>query len=192
MIRKFSFQKLDLEGAYLIKPFVAYDGRGCFIKDYSKEVFEENGVQHDLKEVFYTNSHRGVIRAIHFQTVNEQAKLVRCVSGKIYDVIVDLRKNSPTFGQWRGFYLSEENKDEIYIPENFGHGYLVLEPSIVSYKCAERFYGEYDDGIMWDDPDIGVEWPLELVDNKIILSEKDTKLQSFEEFKNTRCTKRLL
>lgn len=186
MIQKFSFKKLDLEGVYLIKPFVAYDERGYFIKDYSKEVFEENGIQHDLKEVFYTNSLKGVIRAIHFQRVKEQAKLVRCVSGKIYDVIVDLRKDSPTFGQWRGFYLSEENKDELYVPEHFGHGYLVIEQSIVSYKCAEKFYGEYDDGIMWNDPDIGIKWPVELVNNQIILSEKDIKLQSFEEFKNGR------
>lgn len=183
MIQKFSFKKLDLEGGYLIKPFVAYDERGYFIKDYSKEVFEENGIQHDLKEVFYTNSFKGVIRAIHFQRVKEQAKLVRCLSGKIYDVIVDLRKDSPTFGQWRGFYLSEENKDELYVPEHFGHGYLVIEQSIVSYKCAEKFYGEYDDGIIWNDPDIGVDWPLNLVD-KLIISDKDKKLQSFEEFKN--------
>jgi dTDP-4-dehydrorhamnose 3,5-epimerase len=183
MIQKFSFEKLDLDGAYQIKPFVSYDERGYFIKDYSEEAFEENNIQHDLKEVFYTSSHKGVIRAIHFQRVNEQAKLVRCVSGKIYDVIVDLRKSSPTFGQWRGFYLSEENKDEIYIPENFGHGYLVIEPSIVSYKCAEKFYGEYDDGIIWDDPDIAINWPLNLVNNKIILSEKDLKLQSFKKFK---------
>jgi dTDP-4-dehydrorhamnose 3,5-epimerase len=181
MIQKFSFEKLALKGAYLIKPFVAYDERGYFIKDYSRAVFEENAIQHDLKEVFYTNSHKGVIRAIHFQRVKEQAKLVRCISGKIYDVIVDLRKESPTFGQWQGFYLSEENKDELYVPEHFGHGYLVIEASIVSYKCAEKFYGEYDDGIMWNDLDIGVEWPLEFVD-KLIISDKDKQLQSFKEF----------
>lgn len=184
MIQKFSFEKLDLEGAYLIKSFVAYDERGYFIKDYSKEIFYENGIHHDLMEVFYTNSYKGVIRAIHFQRVNQQAKLVRCVSGKIFDVIVDLRKDSSTFGQWRGFYLSEENKDEIYIPKNFGHGYLVIEPAIVSYKCAQKFYEEYDDGIIWNDPDIDIKWPLELVNNQIILSEKDTKLQIFNEFKN--------
>lgn len=183
MIQKFSFKNLDLDGAYLIKPFVAFDERGYFIKDYSKEVFEENGIQHNLKEVFYTNSNKGVIRAIHFQRVNEQAKLVRCVSGKIYDVIVDLRKESPTFGQWRGFYLTEENKDELYVPVHFGHGYLVIEPSIVSYKCAEKFYGEYDDGIMWNDPDIRVKWPLDLVD-ELVISEKDKYLQSFGEFKS--------
>ncbi|GAB6467742.1 MULTISPECIES: dTDP-4-dehydrorhamnose 3,5-epimerase [Bacillus] len=183
MIQKFSFEALDLKGAYLIKPFVAYDERGYFIKDYSKEVFESNGIKHDLKEVFYTSSHTGVIRAIHFQRVNEQAKLVRCVSGEIYDVIVDLRKDSPTFGQWKGFYLSEENKNALYVPEGFGHGYLVIKPSIVSYQCAEKFYGEYDDGIMWDDPEIGINWPLHSVDT-LILSEKDKNLQSFAEFKN--------
>lgn len=183
MIQKFSFEELDLRGAYLIKPFVAHDDRGYFLKDYSKEVFEDNGIFHDLKEVFYTNSKKGVVRAIHFQRVKEQAKLVRCVSGKIYDVIVDLRKDSPTFGEWRGFFLSEENKEQLFIPEHFGHGYLVIEPSVVSYKCGEKFYGEYDDGIMWNDPDIGIEWPLELVNNEVILSEKDVNLNTFEEFK---------
>lgn len=184
MIQKFSFEELDLEGAYLIKPFVAYDDRGYFIKDYSKEVFEDNGIFHDLKEVFYTNSKKGVVRAIHFQRIKEQAKLVRCVSGKIYDVIVDLRKDSPTFGEWRGFFLSEENKEQLFIPEHFGHGYLVIEPSVVSYKCGEKFYGEYDDGIMWNDPTIGIEWPLELVNSEVILSDKDQKLISFHEFTN--------
>lgn len=182
MVQKFTFEELDLKGAYLIKPFIAHDNRGCFIKDFSKEIFEENGIIHDLKEVFYTNSKKGVIRAIHFQRVKEQAKLVRCVSGKIYDVIVDLREESPTFGQWRGFYLSEENKEQLFIPEHFGHGYLVIEHSIVSYKCSEKFYGDYDDGIMWNDPTIGIKWPLELVDNEVILSEKDIKLQSFKDF----------
>lgn len=183
MIQKFSFEKLELDGAYLIKPFVAYDERGYFIKDYSKEVFAEHNVEHNLQEVFYTNSYKGVVRALHFQREKQQAKLVRCVSGKIYDVIVDLRKSSQTFGQWRGFYLSEENKDMLYVPEGFGHGYIVIDDSIVSYKCAEKFYGEYDDGITWDDKTIGIKWPIELVDNNIILSDKDKKLQTFDEFK---------
>jgi dTDP-4-dehydrorhamnose 3,5-epimerase len=182
MIQKFGFEELELKGAYFVKPFITYDGRGYFIKDYSREVFKANGIQHDLSEVFYTSSCRGVVRAIHFQRIHEQAKLVRCVSGKIYDVIVDLRKESPTFGRWKGFYLSEENKDELYIPERFGHGYLVIEPSIVSYKCAEKFYDEYDDGIMWNDKDIGIDWPLDLID-QVILSDKDKHLQSFNDYK---------
>ncbi len=184
MIQKFSFTELDLEGAYLIKPFVAYDERGYFLKDYCKQTFQDNGIEHELKEVFYTNSKKGVIRAIHFQKVMEQPKLVRCVVGKIYDVIVDLRKDSSTFGKYKGFFLSEENKDMLYVPKHFGHGYLVIEPSIVAYKCAEKFYGEYDDGILWNDEGIGIDWPLEQVDNQIILSQKDENLQSFQEFKH--------
>lgn len=188
VIQKFEFKELDLKGAYLIKPFISWDNRGYFIKDYSKEVFESQGIRHDLKEVFYTVSHKGVIRALHFQEVKQQAKLVRCVSGKIYDVIVDLRKDSPTYKQWRGFYLSEENHDELLVPEHFAHGYLVLEDSIVSYKCAEKFYGEYDSGIMWNDPDIGVEWPLEEIGGieNIVNSEKDDNLPTFKEWEKTK------
>ncbi len=183
-MQKWEFIKLDLKDAYLIKPFYADDIRGGFIKDYSKEVFEQNGITHDLKEVFYTISHKGVIRALHFQNVKQQPKLVRCVSGKVYDVIMDLRKDSPTFGKWQGFYLSGENMDELLVPAGFGHGYLVLEDSIVSYKCSEKFYGEYDSGIKYDDPDLGIEWPYDLIGgkDKVINSVKDDNLQSFKEF----------
>lgn len=182
MVQHFAFEQTSIKGLFFIKPFVAYDDRGYFLKDYSLEVFNQNGIEHDLKEVFYTNSHRGVIRAIHFQREKQQAKLVRCVTGKVYDICVDLRKGSETFGKWEAFILSEENKNELLIPEGCGHGYLVLEDSIVSYKCAEKFYGEYDDGIIWNDEDINVTWPLKEVDN-IIISEKDKLLQSFADFK---------
>jgi dTDP-4-dehydrorhamnose 3,5-epimerase len=161
---------------------VAYDERGYFIKDYSREVFEQNGISYDLREVFYTKSDKGVIRAIHFQREKTQPKLVRCVSGKVFDVVVDLRKDSKTFGKWQGFYLSEDNKDQLLIPGQCGHGYLVLEPSIVSYKCSEKFYDQYDDGIFWNDHDINIQWPLDLVED-IILSKKDEDLQSFADFK---------
>ena len=180
----FVFEKSDLLGAYLIKPFISVDERGYFIKDYSKEVFENNNIKHDLLETFYTVSKKGVIRALHFQEKKEQAKLVRCIKGRIYDVIVDLRKDSPTYMKWRGYYLTEENNIEILVPEHFAHGYLVLEDSIVSYKCAEKFYGEYDSGIMWNDKDIDISWPLNEIggEKNIILSEKDKHLQTFKEF----------
>lgn len=181
MIQKFSFQKTEVEGLYLIDPFVAYDDRGCFIKDYSQEVFEINGIIYDLKEVFYTHSHKGVMRALHFQREKQQAKLVRCVSGKIFDVVCDLRKGSKTFKKWISFELSGVNKKELLIPSGCGHGYLVLEPSIVSYKCAEKFYGEFDDGIVWNDTDLLIDWPLNQVD-EVIISDKDKKLQTFKEF----------
>lgn len=188
MIQNFSFEKTNIEGVILIDPFVAYDERGYFIKDYSKEVFEKNNYYHDLKEVFYTNSHKGVIRAIHFQREKTQAKLVRCVYGKVFDVVVDLRKDSPDFGKWQGFYLSEENKKELLIPGYCGHGYLVLEPSIVSYKCGEKFYGEFDDGIIYNDSDINIQWPIdELGGTELIIAEKDRKLQNFKEFKAKYC-----
>ena len=127
MIQKFEFQELDLKGAWLIKPFYATDHRGGLIKDYNVDVFREHGICHDLKEVFYTVSKKGVIRATHFQLEKQQAKLVRCISGHVYDVIVDLRPDSPTFGQWRGFHLTGENTNMLLVPEQFGHGYLVLE-----------------------------------------------------------------
>lgn len=146
-MQKWNFERLELEGAYKITPFFAEDNRGGFLKDYSREVFENNGIHHDLAEVFYTISKKGVIRAMHFQRKKQQAKLVRCVSGKVFDVIIDLRKDSPTFMKWQGYCLTGENQVELLVPEGFGHGYLVLEDSVVSYKCGEKFYGEYDDGI---------------------------------------------
>lgn len=184
MIEKFSFQQTDIHGLITIQPFFADDIRGGFIKDYSQEVFSQHGINHDLKEVFYTISHRGVIRALHFQREHQQPKLVRCISGSIYDVVIDLRVDSPTFKKWLGFELTGCNRKELLIPGGCAHGYLVLEESIVSYKCAERFYGEYDDGIMWNDPDIDVKWPLEKVGGiqQIILAAKDVNLQSFNEF----------
>ncbi|MBE6824264.1 MAG: dTDP-4-dehydrorhamnose 3,5-epimerase [Ruminococcaceae bacterium] len=184
MIQKFDFQELDLKGAYLIKPFFATDERGGLIKDYNVDMFKANGIEHDLKEVFYTISKRGVIRATHFQLVKQQAKLVRCVSGHVYDVIVDLRPDSPTFGQYRGFHLTGENTNCLLVPPYFGHGYLVIEDSVVSYKCAEVFYGEGDSGIMYDDPDIAIEWPFDLIGGaeNLIISEKDKSLMSFEEY----------
>ena len=181
---KWNFGKLEMEGAYIITPFYSEDNRGGFLKDYSKEIFLNNGIDYDLKEVFYTISKRGVIRAMHFQRIKQQAKLVRCLSGKVYDVIIDLRKDSPTFKKWQGFYLSGENRVELLIPEGFGHGYLVIEDSIVSYKCNEKFYGEYDSGIRYDDIDMGIIWPYEEIGgkDKVINSVKDDNLQSFEEF----------
>ena len=154
-MQKWNFEKLELKDAYLITPFFADDNRGGFLKDYSKEMFEQNGIEHDLKEVFYTISKKGVVRAMHFQRIKQQAKLVRCVSGKVYDVIIDLRKDSPTFMKWQGFYLSGDNMKELY-----------------------------DDGIKFDDEDLGIIWPYDEIGgkDKIILSEKDKNLVSYKEF----------
>ena len=187
MIQPFAFKETKIKGLIEVTPFNADDIRGCFTKDYSKEIFEANGIRHDLMEVFYTTSHKGVIRALHFQRVKQQPKLVRCITGHVYDVVVDLRKDSPTYKMWLGFDLIGERHNEILVPAGCAHGYLVLEPSIVSYKCAEKFYDEYDDGIMWNDKDISVEWPLEKVGGKekLIIADKDKNLQTFKEFEET-------
>lgn len=186
-VNHFSFNKTEINGLIEVTPFNAQDIRGDFIKDYSKEVFEQNGIIYNLQEVFYTVSHKGVVRAIHFQREKQQPKLVRCISGHVYDVVVDLRKESPTFKKWLSFDLTGENKKELLIPAGCGHGYLVIEPSIVSYKCAEKFYGDYDDGILWNDKDLAVDWHIEQLGGgmsikDVILSDKDKSLQSFQEF----------
>lgn len=184
MIQKFEFKETKIPGLIEVTPFNADDIRGCFTKDYSREIFEQNGIHHDLAEVFYTTSHKGVIRALHFQRVKQQPKLVRCIWGHVYDVVVDLRKDSSMFKKWLGFDLIGPKHNEILVPAGCAHGYLVLEDSIVSYKCSEKFYGEYDGGIKWDDPDINVKWPLEKIGGRenVILAEKDKNLPTFREF----------
>lgn len=187
MVQKWNFQETEIMGLIKVTPFNTEDIRGCFIKDYSKEVFEANGIKHDLKEVFYSTSRKGTVRGLHFQRVKQQSKLVRCVWGHIWDVVVDLRTGSPTFKRWMAFDLTGEQHNEILVPDGCAHGFLALMDSLVSYKCNEKFYSEYDDGIIWNDPDIGVTWPLEQVGGreKVILSDKDKNLQSFAQFMGT-------
>lgn len=184
MTQQFEFKVTSLKGAYEIIPFYAADERGGLVKDFNIDIFKANGIEYDLKEVFYTISNKGVIRAIHFQIVKHQAKLVRCISGHIYDVIVDLRPDSPTFGKWQGFNLTGENQKTLYVPQYFGHGYLVIEDSIVSYKCGEVFYGEGDSGIMYNDPDIKIQWPFEKIGGieNLIISEKDKNLMTLKDY----------
>lgn len=185
MVQKFDFQEFDLKGAYLIKPFFATDERGGLIKDYNIDTYKAAGIDYELKETFYTLNKKGVIRALHFQLDKPQPKLMRCVSGRVFYVICDLRKESDTFGQYRGMELKGEDPICILCPAGFGQGYLVLEDSIMSYKAAEVFYGPGDAGIMYNDSDIGIEWPFELIGGKdnMIISEKDLKLMRFEEYK---------
>ncbi len=186
-IVNFSFNKTEIDGLIEITSFNAEDNRGYFIKDYSKDIFEANGIDYKLQEVFYTISKVGVVRAIHFQREKQQPKLVRCISGHILDVVVDLRKSSPTFKKYLSFDLTGENKKELLIPAGCGHGYFVIKESIVSYKCAEKFYSEYDDGIIWNDKDLAIDWQIENRGGgcaNVILSDKDKNLQTFQEFIN--------
>ncbi len=186
MVQKFEFREMDLQGAYVIKPFYATDNRGGLIKDYNIDTYKTAGINYELKETFYTISKRGVIRATHFQLIKPQPKLMRCISGKVWYVIVDLRPKSETFGQYRSMVLDGDDPTCILCPAGFGQGYLVIENSVMSYKAAEVFYGEGDSGIMYNDPDIGIEWPFELIGGKdnLVISDKDLALMSFREYKD--------
>lgn len=167
--------------SFLIENFVSNDLRGWFVKDYSSDFLNSCGISFDLKECFYTISKKGTIRANHFQIVKQQAKLIRVIKGKIFDVIVDLRKNSKTFKKWQSFILDDKKFQSLYVPKGFSHGYYVLEKSIVSYKCDEKFYPEYDSGILWNDKTLNIKWPINDF-NKLIISKKDKNLQTFKEY----------
>lgn len=184
MIQKFAFQEMDLKDAYVIKPFYATDERGGLIKDYNIDTFKANGIDYELKETFYTLSKRGVIRSTHFQLIKPQPKLMRCIYGKVFYIIVDLRPDSETYGQYRSMILSSDEPTSVLCPAGFGQGYLVIEDSVMAYKAAAVFYGEGDSGIMYDDPDIGIQWPWDLIGGKenLIISDKDLKLMSFKEY----------
>jgi len=180
----FQFQELDLPGAYLISSFFSEDNRGSFVKSFEKDIYAKNGINFHCNEDFISHSTRNVIRGMHFQTTNPQAKLVGVISGKVFDVIVDLRKNSQTFGEWRGFYLSSENRSSLYIPRGFAHGFISLsDNSIVSYKCDGIYDKPSDTGIKFNDSDLGIEWPLQDT-TQAIVSIRDRQLISFMEFKD--------
>ncbi len=180
-----SIERTPIEGLTLIHPHVFEDERGYFIKDFESRFYAENGLPTEFLETNESKSKKGTIRGLHFQQKFSQGKLIRVIKGSVYDVAVDLRFDSPTFGKWMGFELSEYNHDVLYIPEGFAHGFLALEDdSIFSYKCTNKYAPEFDSGVKFDDPEIGVEWPVDRVGgwNYVITSEKDAKLQSFREF----------
>jgi len=178
----FAFETTEIDGVWLITPFVRHDDRGCFIKDYNEMIFREKGIDYTVRETFSTFSKKNTIRGLHFQREKQMPKLVRCIKGKIFDVAVDIRKDSLTFSKWIGFELSDENNQMLLIPSGCLHGFLALTDALVSYKCAEIFYPDYDDGIRWDDPDIGIEWPV-APGSEIILSERDSQLGYLRDLK---------
>ena len=180
-----SIEKTPIEGLVLIHPHVFEDERGYFIKDFEKSFYEQNGLPITFLETNESKSKKGTIRGLHFQQKFSQGKLIRVIKGAVYDVAVDLRFGSSTFGKWMGFDLSEYNHDVLYIPEGFAHGFLALEDdSIFSYKCTNKYAPEFDSGIKFNDPEIGVEWPVERVGgwDEVITSAKDSKLQCLSHF----------
>jgi len=177
------FIETSLKGACIIKPKVFRDERGFFLEFWNEKVFAENGIAAKFVQDNHSLSvKKGVLRGLHFQLPpNEQAKLVRVTRGKVYDVIVDLRKNSETFGKWEGFELSAENFQMPFIPRGFAHAYCMLEDNTEFIYKVDNFYApESDSGIIWNDPDLAINWPTK----DPILSEKDSKLQELKNFKN--------
>lgn len=184
-MQKLSFSTTSIPQLTLIQPFVAPDERGYLSKTFEQGIFKQNGIDLHPYEELMSESSQGVIRGLHFQRNFSQDKLVRVVHGEVFDVAVDLRDGSPTFGKWEGFYLSAQQRNMLYIPKGFAHGFLALEDhTLFCYLCGDRYDPKSDGGILWNDPDLNVAWPLERV-VKPIVSSKDAALPSFKEFKAT-------
>ncbi|NFI94759.1 dTDP-4-dehydrorhamnose 3,5-epimerase [Clostridium botulinum] len=169
----FNFNKTSIEGVYIIEPNVFGDNRGYFMETYNREHFLEAGLNMTFVQDNESKSTKGVLRGLHFQKKHSQGKLVRVTKGEVFDVAVDLRHGSPTYGKYEAVILTEENKKQFYIPEGFAHGFLVLsDEAVFNYKCTDLYAPEYDGGVMWNDKDINIKWPLDGIKN-IVLSEKD-------------------
>ena len=178
LMGKFKFNKTKIEGVYVIKPTVFGDERGYFMETYSESDFKEAGLDYKFVQDNQSSSRRGVLRGLHFQKEHPQAKLVRVLSGEVFDVAVDLREGSSTYGQWVGELLSADNKKQLMIPRGFAHGFLVIsETAEVAYKCDDVSHPEDEGGVRYDS--CGIEWPE--VEGELVLSEKDLKHPKLEE-----------
>ena len=179
---KFKYIETEIKDVYIIEPQIFGDNRGYFMETYNYNDFKAAGLDMQFVQDNQSCSKRGVLRGLHFQKNHPQGKLVRVIKGKVFDVAVDLRKNSETFGKWTGVILTDENKRQFYIPEGFAHGFLVLSDTAeFVYKCTDFYHPEDDGGIIWNDKDIAVNWPIES-GMEILLSEKDKKQQTFKAY----------
>jgi len=151
----------DIADVKILEPAVYGDERGFFCESWNRDVFAENGLPVDFVQDNHSRSSQGILRGLHYQTENTQGKLVRVTSGAVFDVAVDLRKSSPTFGHWVGVELSEKNHRMLWVPEQFAHGFYVMTNSAdFLYKCTRMYSPQYEQSIKWDDTDLGIEWPL--------------------------------
>ena len=177
----FTFTETKIKGVYIIDVKTYGDHRGYFMETYKETDFFEAGLKYKFVQDNQSSSRKGVLRGLHFQKTYPQAKLVRVLKGKVFDVAVDLRKGSDTYGQWVGVLLSEENKRQFMIPRGFAHGFLVVSDyAEFAYKCDEFYHPEDEGGIIWNDSDIAIEWPKV---EEIILSEKDKNNPTLTECK---------
>lgn len=182
-MNKFQFAETPIRGLYIIGQKVFEDERGYFMETYNQKAFAEAGLDVSFVQDNQSKSKKGVLRGLHFQARYPQGKLVRVLKGEVFDVGVDLRRSSETLGQWYGCILSEENKKQLYIPEGFAHGFLVLsDEAEFIYKCTGLYHPEDQCGIIWNDADIDIHWPLDGI-HDVLLSEKDKGWMCFNEYK---------
>lgn len=180
---KIVVESCEIEGLKIITPTVFGDARGYFMETYHYEDYKASGIPEVFVQDNQSASKRGVLRGLHFQKQFPQAKLVRVIKGEVFDVAVDLREGSKTYGRWHGVLLSEENRKQFFIPENFAHGFLVLSDyAEFCYKCTDFYHPDDEGGILYSDPAIGVEWPIP-EGMELILSEKDTKWEGISQFR---------
>ncbi|APS35966.1 dTDP-4-dehydrorhamnose 3,5-epimerase [Serratia marcescens] len=170
-----------IHGVKIVQPKVFGDARGFFLETFEKKRYQEAlDIEFEFVQDNHSRSSRGVLRGLHFQTVNPQGKLVRVVRGEVFDVVVDIRKDSPSYGAWEGVVLSEENKTQFWIPPGLAHGFVVLSDiADFEYKCTDYYNAAHEGCLLWNDPDVGIEWPL---DNPL-LSEKDKQGNFFKALK---------
>jgi len=175
------FAKTKIAGVYVITPKVFGDSRGFFMETYNENDFRKEGLNYTFVQDNHSKSTRGVLRGLHFQKTHPQTKLVRVIRGEVFDVAVDLRKNSPTYGKWVGETLSAENKKMLLIPRGFAHGFVVLsDEAEFVYKCDDVYHPEDEGGIIYNDPEIAIDWPIK---DNLNLSEKDKKHPTLKEAK---------
>ena len=180
---KFNFIKTPIEGLYIIEPTIFADDRGYFMETYNYKEFKEAGLDMVFVQDNQSKSKKGVLRGLHFQKKNPQGKLVRVLKGEVFDVAVDIREGSPTYGKWDGILLSEENRKQLYIPEGFAHGFLVVsDEAEIAYKCTNIYSPNDEGGIRWDDPLLDIEWPIENI-GEILLSNKDKDFHNAQPIK---------
>jgi len=178
---KFNFIKTSIDGVVIVEPTAFGDARGYFMETYQREDFIKGGIDVEFVQDNQSMSTKGVLRGLHFQKQYSQSKLVRCIRGEVFDVAVDLRPGSPTYGKWEGVLLSAENKRQFFIPKNFAHGFLVLsDEAEFVYKVDDYYHPNDEGGLMWNDPEIGVEWPIP-EGFEVKLSDKDKLHPPFSE-----------
>lgn len=181
----FIFQNTGIEGLLLIKPHMFFDERGLYLKRFEKDIFAENGISCRFTECSDLYSKKGALRGLHYQSVEPQAKLIQVVSGTLFDVAVDLRENSPTFGKFHVELMRAKDHKALFIPEGFAHGFIALEDdTIFSYQCSGRYVPAACGGILWNDPYLNIPWPLKEFDIEcVIATEKDKNWPTFAEYK---------